>query len=102
MEYEYLEIRVALNWWAMALRGVLAILFGVLAFFWPALFWLVVVFTFGAYAIIDGVTAIILAVTGHREAGPWGALLLEGLVGIAAGIVAFAWPDITSLAMLFA
>jgi len=96
-----MEFELARNWWAVALRGVLALVFGVLAFFWPGFVWLVVVTLFGAYALIDGVLAIVAAVTGRGQAGPWWALLLEGLVGIAAGVIAFAWPDITELALLY-
>ena len=98
---EDVEIRLALSWRALALRGALAVLFGVLAFFWPGLFWLVVVYTFGAYALIDGIMAIVLAVTAHGRVGPWWALLLEGVVGIAVAVLAFAWPGITELAMLY-
>src|SRR5260370_14612450 len=96
-----MEFGIARNWWAIARRAVLAILVGILAFFWPAFVWLVVVYLFGAYALIDGVVAMVAAVTGHREAGPWWALLLEGLVGITAGVLAFAWPTITELALLY-
>lgn len=94
-----MELELARNWWVLALRGVLAILFGVLAFLWPGLLWLAVVCTFAAYALIDGVMAIVAGVTG--QAGPWWALVLEGLVGIAAGIVTLIWPDITELALLY-
>ncbi|MDB5310453.1 MAG: hypothetical protein JWO38_4655 [Gemmataceae bacterium] len=87
-------------WWAVALRGVLAIIFGLAAFFWPDLFLLTVVYIFGAYALADGVVALVAAATGYREAGPWWALLLEGVAGVAAGVVAFAWPQITEVALL--
>ncbi len=86
--------------WMLALRGVLAILFGVVAFFWPGLFWFVVVFTFAGYALADGIMAIVMAVLGHARAGRW-ALLLEGIVGIAIAAVTIVWPDITELALLY-
>jgi uncharacterized membrane protein HdeD (DUF308 family) len=96
MEHELIR-----NWWAVALRGVLAVVFGVLTFFWPGLFWLVVVSTFAAYALLDGALAIYAVVTGRGSGGrSWG-LLLEGLVGIAAGILTFAWPAITELALFY-
>src|SRR5262249_4657498 len=76
-------------------------LFGVIAFLWPGLLWLVVVFTFGAYALVDGIIALILAMTGRGQAGPWWALLLEGLLGIAVGILTFVWPGITQLVLLY-
>src|SRR5947209_10631637 len=96
-----MEFGLARNWWVLALRGVLALLFGVLAFFWPGIAWLVVVYTFAAYALIDGTVAIVAAVTGHGEAGRWWALLLEGVVGLVAGVLAFAWPAITQVALLY-
>jgi len=92
---------LARNWWILALRGALAILFGVLAFFWPGLVWFAVVILFGAYALVDGVMAIIAAVTGRARDEPWWGLILEGLVGIAAGVITFAWPGITEIALLY-
>jgi uncharacterized membrane protein HdeD (DUF308 family) len=96
-----MEFGLAYNWWMLALRGVLAILFGLLAFFWPGLVWLVVVYTFAAYALVDGCLAILLAFAGHVRGARLWALLLEGVAGIVAGVLAFAWPGITELVMLF-
>jgi uncharacterized membrane protein HdeD (DUF308 family) len=96
-----MEFTLARNWWAVALRGVLAILFGVVAFLWPGLLWLAVVYTFAAYALLDGLIAITAALSGHGPAGRWWALLLEGLVGIVAGILTLIWPGITELALLY-
>jgi uncharacterized membrane protein HdeD (DUF308 family) len=84
----------------LALRGVLAILFGVAVALWPWLFWLVIVYVFAAYALIDGVLSIYAAATGHGEAGPWWALLLEGLMGIAIVVLIVAWPPAGELALL--
>jgi uncharacterized membrane protein HdeD (DUF308 family) len=89
------------NWWVLALRGVLAILFGLMAFFWPGFVLVVVAFIFGAYALIDGCMAIVLAVSGHGQGARWWALLLEGVVGIAAGVIAFLSPLIADLALLY-
>jgi uncharacterized membrane protein HdeD (DUF308 family) len=96
-----MEFGLARFWWILALRGVLAILFGVLAFLWPGLLWLVVVATFAVYALIDGVLAIMAAVSTHGHGERWWALLLEGLVGITAGVLAIALPGITQLALLY-
>jgi uncharacterized membrane protein HdeD (DUF308 family) len=98
---EHIQSRTGLKWWALAIRGVLAILFGLVAFFWPGLVLLVFVYLFAIYAFADGILAITAAVTGHGQAGPWWALLLEGIVGIAAGVLAVVWPGITELALLF-
>ena len=88
-------------WWAVVLRGVLAILFGVLAFAWPGLTLLVLVFLFGGYAFADGVFALIAAVTGQGRRGEWWGLLLEGVVGIAAALVTFFYPGITELVLVY-
>lgn len=83
----------------LALRGVLAILFGIAALVWPGLTLRVLVALFGAWAIIDGVAAI-FSVGRHREAGRWWAVLVEGVLGIAAGLVAFLWPGITAIVLV--
>jgi uncharacterized membrane protein HdeD (DUF308 family) len=90
-----MEIVLVRNWWAVALRGVLAILFGVLAFFWPFIFLDVVVYLFAAYVLIDGAVALFAAMTGRGQAGPRWLLLLEGLVGVAFGVLTLAWPVAT-------
>lgn len=95
-----MELEIARNWWAWALRGVLAIAFGIAAFFWPWLLWLAVVYVFAAYSLVGGLLAIAAAVAGQRQYGPWWALLLEGIVGVAFGILAFAWPLVTVITEL--
>jgi uncharacterized membrane protein HdeD (DUF308 family) len=95
-----MEESLARNWWVLALRGVLAILFGVLAFLWPVLAWVVVVASFAVFALVDGIFALLAAFTGRGQ-GRWWALMLEGVLGIAAGVLTFIWPGITQLALLF-
>jgi uncharacterized membrane protein HdeD (DUF308 family) len=93
---------LARNWWVLALRGLCAIIFGILAFVWPGITLGVLVLFYGAYALVDGILTIIAALSKRQGSGlPWWALLLEGLLGIAAGIVTFAWPGITALFLLF-
>jgi uncharacterized membrane protein HdeD (DUF308 family) len=90
---------VADHWWVFALRGVAAVLFGVLAFVWPGITLAVLVLLWGAFALADGVLALIAAfrtTNDHR----WG-LILEGIVGIAAGVVTFIWPGLTALVLLY-
>lgn len=88
------------HWWMLALRGVFAILFGVLALIWPGLALTTLVLLFGAYALVDGAAAIITAFS-HRETNKsWWILALEGLVGVLAGIGTFIYPGITALILL--
>jgi uncharacterized membrane protein HdeD (DUF308 family) len=92
---------VARNWWLLALRGVLAIIFGVLAFIWPGITLIVLVLMFGAYALVDGIFTIILAFSDQKGKQRWWVMLIEGLVGVAAGIITFLWPGISAIALLF-
>ena len=80
---------LAKNWWMFGLRGVLAIIFGVWAFFWPAVAWIVVVGLFAAYALVDGLFALSAALLGNAERAQWWTLLLEGLLGIVTGVLTF-------------
>ncbi len=89
------------NWWALALRGLFAILFGLAAFAMPGITLAVVILLFGAYAIVDGTFAIVAGLRAAERHERWWALLLEGIVDIAAGVVAFAWPALTALLLLY-
>jgi uncharacterized membrane protein HdeD (DUF308 family) len=89
---------LARRWWALALRGLLAVLFGILTFIIPGLTLFYLVLLFGAYAILEGVFNIISALRAPRQHWP---LLLEGIVGIIAGFLAFGWPGITALILLY-
>lgn len=88
------------NWWAVALRGVTAILFGVAAFAMPIVTMLSLVFVFAAFSIVDGVLGIVMSVRGARKGERWVWLLLSGIFGIAAGVVAALWPGLTVLAFV--
>jgi uncharacterized membrane protein HdeD (DUF308 family) len=89
------------NWWALALRGLAAIVFGVLAFAWPGLTLWALVLLFGAYMLVDGIFAIVGAVRAAGRETRWWLLLVEGVLGVLAGLVAFLWPGITALALLY-
>jgi len=91
---------LANNWWLVALRGVLAILFGIVAFVVPAAAILGLVLIFAAYSIADGISNIILAWRGARKRERWGLLLLNGLLGVAIGVIAAVWPGITVVAFV--
>jgi uncharacterized membrane protein HdeD (DUF308 family) len=92
---------LARNWWALVLRGLAAILFGVLAFAWPGITLFVLVLFFGAYMLVDGIFAIVAAVRAAGEEDRWWLLLIEGILGVLAGLVAFFWPGLTALALLY-
>lgn len=92
---------LARNWWAVVLRGVCAILFGLAAFVWPGITLAVLILLYGAYALADGVLAVIWSLFARRQgAFPWG-VLLAGLAAIVAGILTFLWPGLTALALLY-
>jgi uncharacterized membrane protein HdeD (DUF308 family) len=89
---------LARRWWALALRGLLAVLFGILTFIIPGLTLFYLVLLFGAYAILEGIFNVVSAMRAPRQHWP---LLLEGIVGIIAGTLTFVWPGITALALLY-
>lgn len=90
---------LAKNWWLILLRGICSILFGVLAFAWPGVTLVTLVLLYGCFALVDGGLAIAGAVTGGGEAPRWW-LAIVGAVGIAAGLVAFAWPGMTAIVLV--
>jgi len=86
------------RWWTVVLRGIAAIVFGLLSLFVPGVAFLSLVLLFGIYAIIDGVLALSL---GFREAAaPRGGMVVRGLVSIVAGLVALIWPGISAFVLL--
>jgi uncharacterized membrane protein HdeD (DUF308 family) len=91
---------LAQNWWAIAIRGVLGIVFGLIAFILPGVTLLSLVYLFGAYAIIDGGFAIASAYRAARAHRHWGLLVLEGAAGIVAGAIAWLWPGISLIAFV--
>jgi uncharacterized membrane protein HdeD (DUF308 family) len=92
---------LAKNWWAVAMRGVLGVLFGVVALFRPDATMLSLVLLFAVYTSIGGILAIVAAVRAVRQHERWGYLLVEGIVGIIAAVAAAVWPEITVLAFVY-
>jgi uncharacterized membrane protein HdeD (DUF308 family) len=86
------------NWWATILRGLLAIGLGLFAWLRPDLFWVSLVLVFGVYALVDGVFALTAAIGG--ASGDRWSHLLEGLLGIAVGVLAFVKPDLAGMAIV--
>lgn len=89
------------NWWAVALRGLMALIFALAILLWPRLSLLMVVLVFGVYAAIDGVFALISALRAAKEKARWWPFLLEGLIGLTVGVVTFVQPAITARALLW-
>ena len=91
---------LAENWWAVAIRGVLAILFGLIALIFPGATILSLVLLFAAYLFVDGIFAIIAAVRAARRHDRWGLLTFEGIVNIIVAILAVLWPGLTVVAFV--
>ena len=90
---------LARHWWLVLLRGVVAVLFGLMAFTLPGLTLFSLVLLWGAYAFADGILALGAAFGAHRNAtAAW--LVLVGLLGLAAGVMTLFWPHITALVLL--
>src|SRR5262249_5815870 len=100
MSREALAEMVARNWWVIGLRGLLALLFGVCAFVFTGATILSLVLLFAVFALIDGGFAIAGAVRGAMHHQHWGYLALQGVVSIAAAIIAIGWPGATVLAFV--
>src|SRR6267142_573950 len=84
------------HWWVVALRGLAALIFGILAFAWPGVTLGVLILLFGSFAIVNGLLALFGALrTGGKHM--W-ALVIEGVCGVLAGIATFVWPGLTALA----
>lgn len=88
---------LARSWWMLALNGIAALLFGVLALIWPAITLLTLVVLFAAWAIFSGVMATVAAIRNRNADRGWWLVLLLGLVSIAAGVVAVFYPGVTAL-----
>jgi uncharacterized membrane protein HdeD (DUF308 family) len=93
--------RFAENWRAMALRGLVAVLFGLVVLFWPGLVLTVLSLFFGIYALVDGGIVLVPALrSSDRGARRW-LPLAEGTVGVVAGLVALLWPGMTTNELLY-
>jgi len=88
------------HWWVLALRGLLAVIFGALALIWPAITVSALVILFGIYAIFDGLLSLFSALTNRNRPG-WLLLLIGSIAGIAVGILTFIWPRVTALMLLY-
>ena len=95
-----MDTLLARHWWAVGLRGLAAVIFGILALVVPSITIIVLIAFFGAYALVDGVIAVYLAIRGRENNRNWGWLLVEGIAGILIGILTFRWPGVTGIVLL--
>lgn len=94
-------MRLTRNWWAFLLRGILAIIFGIAAMFFPQAAFLSLVLVFGAFALADGVFTIVSAFAGEARSENWWWLILEGAFGILIGVLTIIQPFAMGLAWIF-
>jgi uncharacterized membrane protein HdeD (DUF308 family) len=88
------------NWWLLALRGVAAVMFGVLAFIWPGITLVALVYLFGAYAFANGILSLALAFKGRKGRRSSASLIFGGIVSILTGLITFFLPGITALGLV--
>src|SRR5262245_56603203 len=88
-------------WGGLALRGVIAILFGILALSRPGITVTGLVYLFGAYVFIDGIFAISASVNVAQMHGRWGAMFLVGVIGVVVGVLAYMNPADTAVGLLY-
>jgi uncharacterized membrane protein HdeD (DUF308 family) len=86
----------AANWRALALRGLIALLFGLVVLFWPGLVLTVLALLFGIYAALDGAITFVPALRSQEQGAQKSLPLAEGAVGIIAGLIALLWPGLTT------
>jgi uncharacterized membrane protein HdeD (DUF308 family) len=92
---------MARNWWMLLLRGIAAVVFGIVILVWPQIALTTLVLMWGAYAVVDGIFALVMGFQGQPVYANRWLTILEGVVSIIAGVVAFVRPDITALALLY-
>ena len=92
---------LARNWWVLMLRGVLAILLGVLALVNPAATMAALILVFAAFAVADGILSIITSLTAPADYRGWVWLLVSGLAGVVIGVLTFFWPGVTAVVLLY-
>ncbi|WP_312528639.1 HdeD family acid-resistance protein [Paracoccus sp. (in: a-proteobacteria)] len=98
---ENLELRAfAEYWWVLLIRGIAAIIFGLVALFWPGLTAYALLLTFGIFALVDGVMAIIVGFRRKGSDDRWWSWLIDGVLSILIGLMAIFWPVATAIALI--
>jgi uncharacterized membrane protein HdeD (DUF308 family) len=96
-----MDLMLGRIWWVLALRGIVAIIFGVIALIWPGLTLRALVITFGAFALIDGIFTTGIGIASYGQRQRWWAILLEGAAGIVIGVLSLVRPDTAALAFVY-
>jgi len=92
--------RTSRNYWLVLLaRGILAIIFGIIALVWSGWTILALIYVFGAYALIDGVISVVNAIQDRSASSNWWLLLIRGIIGIIIGLLVFFWPGLTAIVL---
>src|SRR5690625_418754 len=98
---DQLALNLSRNWWMLLLRGLAAIVFGILTWLLPAISLATLVLLFGIYVMADGILGVWTAIKGRKRIDGWWVLFLWGLAGIGIGVLTFLAPGITALILLF-
>jgi uncharacterized membrane protein HdeD (DUF308 family) len=88
------------HWWQVAVRGLIALIFGIMLLAWPGISLFIFAILFGAFAFVDGIFTLVAAVNYKAGAGRRAWLFVRGILGIIVGIITFFWPAITMLALV--
>jgi uncharacterized membrane protein HdeD (DUF308 family) len=88
------------HWWQVAVRGLIALIFGIMLLAWPGVSLFIFAILFGAFAFVDGIFTLVAAVNYKAGAGRRTWLFVRGILGIIVGIITFFWPAITMLALV--
>lgn len=92
---------LARNWWALLVRGIAAVIFGILALVWPGAAMVAIGILFGAYAFVDGIFAIVAAVRAAETHERWWPFVIEGIIGLAIAAIAFYDVGVVIWALVF-
>lgn len=88
------------RWWVLLLRGICAMVAGILTIAWPEITLLALVILFAVFALVDGAAGIVLGIRGEEDGTVWWTMIILGLISVAAGIMALSWPGLTALVLL--
>lgn len=95
-------IEMVINkWWVFLLRGLAAIAFGLVTLIWSRITIQVLLILFGAFVLLDGIFSLVAGILSIRTDKRWWEMLFSGVLGIAIGLLMFAWPNITGVVLLY-